>query len=223
MAVSEEVGRTTQAFLEIIDNADMDEFEKERRRSLLLKCVDSTNGRTPEEKIQDMTECLHGITCLSVKDKDDMLKFRERVESNQHELKKAIDETRDESRTADSAMEEEIKDFRTETQKSFEHVTAAMATLSTQVTQTNQQLTETQKAIGELKEQTAFQKGLRATDEHNDKVETERLQAKLSFWQSIFTNGKSLTFGAIVSGLLVWGILHSDRLLSLLTAIIEKF
>lgn len=199
MAVSEEIELKKQANLRMLENSSMEETEKEQRRSLLLKTVDSTNGRTTEEKVQDITECLNGIVSLSNMDKVYMLNFREQMEKNQQDLKKAIEDTRDESREADKKSEEELKDFRKETNDHFVKLT---------------------EKIGELGIQSAKTEGTIEGAAQHDNIEIKKDEVKYGFWAKIADMFTGRWPAVILTAIIVYFLSHSSELINLARAIV---
>ena len=55
-----------QAILDKVNHSDLDETRKMVYRSLLTRTIESTNGRTTEQKIQDITEALAGMAQLLI-------------------------------------------------------------------------------------------------------------------------------------------------------------
>ena len=55
-----------QRILDKVNHSDLDETRKMVYRSLLTRTIESTNGRTTEQKIQDITEALAGMAQLLI-------------------------------------------------------------------------------------------------------------------------------------------------------------
>lgn len=199
MAVPEEIELKKQANLKMLENSSMDEVEKDQRRSLLLKTVDSTNGRTTEEKVQDITECLNGLVSLSNVDKVYMLNFREQMEKNQQDLKQAIEDTREESRTADAKSDEELKDFRKETNDHFVKLT---------------------EKLGEFSVMAARTEGTLDGASQQDNAEIKKDEVKYGFWTKIADMFTGRWPAVILTAIVVYFLSHSTELINLARAIV---